>query len=782
MSTEVDRGISPRTLVGYCWPWTVRPGETLDFMVSTESGDASYHADLVKIICAETLADPRMFKEQALTASFNGEYKGRHQDTHIGSYVDIEASPVLDRLENFTVQAMVMPTFVAGGIRSRIGGPPLSTEEPTFQDQYLIARWDNRRGRGWALLLDAEGCPVFMIGDGAGLQRVRFDAPLIQDRWFLVVATYDAKERVASLTVRLASKSDVGWAGGSIRASLGGEQALIHEGPLRFAACTDGPGHGGRLKPAFCFNGRLDRVRLAADVLDEADALSLARAAAPDSQNRSVVGFWDFGIGMDSTTAQDLSGNELHGVVVNMPMRAVAGANWDGSVRDWRDCADHYSAIHFHDDDLYDAEWQSDFRYTVPEDLSSGVYAARLRQGEFKEYIPFFVAPLRGQTTASVALLLPTSTYTAYGNISTFTTQLKRKVERKNANGVVEVAEEDAACLMLQDAVDAEFLVRNLRTLGKGLYANHTDGTLFAVASQKHPNLTIKPNSIQWTLSSDTLIVDWLERKKVAYDVITDDLLHAEGFDLLKGYQVVITGNHPEYYSRVMLDAIEEYRDLGGRLMYLGGNGFFWVTSFNPHLPGAIEARRDLHYQGHWKSYEVRHAFDGEYGGMWEANGRAAQLLVGVSTTQNTVTWEATSPYRRLPDSYDPRAAFIFAGVDNEVFGDYGLLGGGGAGQEFDIVNPELGTPPHTLHLARADNFVSHVSMLDPKYELNGQKPFSDMVYFEASNGGAVFSAASMSWAGALSHNDYDNDVSRITENVLRRFIDAAPLVFERPA
>ena len=31
-------------------------------------------------------------------------------------------------------------------------------------------------------------------------------------------------------------------------------------------------------------------------------------------------------------------------------------------------------------------------------------------------------------------------------------------------------------------------------------------------------------------------------------------------------------------------------------------------------------------------------------------------------------------------------------------------------------------------------------------------------------------------WAGAMAWNGYDNQVARITENVLRRFLDPAPL------
>ena len=51
----------------------------------------------------------------------------------------------------------------------------------------------------------------------------------------------------------------------------------------------------------------------------------------------------------------------------------------------------------------------------------------------------------------------------------------------------------------------------------------------------------------------------------------------------------------------------------------------------------------------------------------------------------------------------------------------------------------------------------------------------ADLVFYETPAGGAVFSTGSIAWCGTLSHNDYDNNVSRITGNVLRRFLDATP-------
>ena len=51
----------------------------------------------------------------------------------------------------------------------------------------------------------------------------------------------------------------------------------------------------------------------------------------------------------------------------------------------------------------------------------------------------------------------------------------------------------------------------------------------------------------------------------------------------------------------------------------------------------------------------------------------------------------------------------------------------------------------------------------------------ADIVFFETGNGGAVFSVGSIAWCGSLSHDGYRNNVSRVTKNVLDRFVDPEP-------
>ena len=176
-------------------------------------------------------------------------------------------------------------------------------------------------------------------------------------------------------------------------------------------------------------------------------------------------------------------------------------------------------------------------------------------------------------------------------------------------------------------------------------------------------------------------------------------------------------------------------------------------------------------------------SFNGEVGGLWRNLGRPPQALVGVGYASEG--FDVSSYYRRLPGSFDPRARFIFEGIGpDELIGDFGAVEGGAAGLELDIADRLLGTPPHALTLAASENH-SNVYVLTPEELISNYpgtdgiespKVRADMVFFETPNGGAVFSTGSTAWAGSLGQNGYDNNVSRITGNVLRRFAADEPL------
>jgi N,N-dimethylformamidase len=234
-----------------------------------------------------------------------------------------------------------------------------------------------------------------------------------------------------------------------------------------------------------------------------------------------------------------------------------------------------------------------------------------------------------------------------------------------------------------------------------------------------------------------------------------------------------------------MLDSLQEFTQRGGRLMYLGANGFYWRIAFHSELPGVIEVRRAEGGIRTWAAEpgEYYHSFTGEYGGLWRRQGRPPNLLAGAGFTAQG--FDICSYYRRRSDSFDPRAAFIFEGVGrDEPIGDFGLVGGGAAGLELDRADPLLGTPPHALVLASSEGHsdlymvVCEEILVNSPHLTGSQSELvrADLVFFEMPAGGAVFSTGSIAWIGSLSHNGHDNNVSRITENVLRRFIDPRPL------
>jgi len=506
---------------------------------------------------------------------------------------------------------------------------------------------------------------------------------------------------------------------------------------------------------------RLREARFAGDLSDgRFDGRIADLSMAIDGRGYS----WDLSVEMAAASIPPSTGDralELH----QLPTRAVPGPRWDGSHQRWTDDPAQWDAIHFHHDDLYDAGWAATADLTLPPKLPSGIYAFRLVGDAGEDRIPFFVRPAARAATQDVALLMSSATYMAYAN----------------HRMLFEGADFVGARTRLRP--EHEY-VRQHPELGRSHYEKHPDGSGVMFSSRNRPVLQLRPGADGWNFTPDTDINAFLEHVGVGHDIIADEDVHHDGCDALAPYRVIVTCSHPEYWSTAMLDALEEWQRDGGRLMYLGGNGFYWRVAFSDAWPGAIELRRAEDGVRNWQTEhgENYHAWGGEYGGLWRRNGRAPNELVGIGFAAQG--FEKATYYVRDPGALDSRAAWILDGVDDEHIGTSGL-GGGAAGQEVDWWDSRLGSPEHAVILASATTFGP--DMLRTKEEFEGSVAFptpdpyvrADMVFYETPSGGAVFSVGSISWFGALARNGYDNDVARITENVVRRFAEPEP--FEPP-
>jgi N,N-dimethylformamidase len=736
-------------LVGYTDRLSAAPGETVQFLVS--STHRTYRADLVRLIHGDENPLGPGFKEAESEASFNGEYPGRIQPIVTGSYIEVPADPRLNLTGSLTLQAWVMPTTPRKGV------------------QGLLGKWSASDGTGYALMIDEGGDLALWLGDGRGqVAKVRSGVPLVAENWSFVAASFEAADGL----VRLVQRPVTTWTPPDYEAAVerivdvrgvaATEAPLVMAGTWRGA--TDEPARVGHL-----YNGRIERPRLWGRALTSEEVEGLAAGESPLSLERGLIAAWDFSREISTSRIVDTGPYGLDGATVNMPMRAATGANWTGDEVNFKRAPEQYGAIHFHDDDLDDARWDVDFTFTVLEGLPSGVYAARLQAGDDEDYLPFVVRPGAGAETAPIAYLIPTLTYLAYGS------------EHEIIGGPEVFPFYDRE----MHAAEYGYIAENRL---HSLYDDHGDGTGVCYASWKRPIVNMRPKALRSAFSSpehlaaDLYLIDWMEEKGFRYDCLADENLHVKGVALLRPYKVVVTGTHPEYWSGPMLDALDAYLAEGGRVMYMGGNGFYWVTGFDPERPHVIEVRR-WGGTGAWlaKPGEFYLSTTGELGGLWRNRNRALQKMLGVGFTAQG--FDYSRPYQRQPDGYDPRAAFIFEGIgEDETIGDFPslTLRHGAAGYEIDRADPALGTPPHALILATATGFsdsYQHVieeCLASSPHEGGTTQPLvrADIVYFEGPNGGAVFSTGSIAWSGCLSANGYDNNVSRMTENVLRRFAE----------
>jgi N,N-dimethylformamidase len=724
------------TLVAYVDPLSVAPGDELRLMVSAGS---AYDLALLRLV--HGARDPRGpgVREQEVDASW-GRLPGRPQRLPSGSYLWAPASPALD-VPAFTVTAWVLPTLAAGG-----------------RPRAIVARRDAAARRGWALGLDGEGRLAAWAG-GASEPLAVAGRSLAIGRWSFVGASFSPGQ----VTLTQAPVPD--WPVGSWRdhAAAEGPVDCAAVGLETTIAAWWSAEDGERVADAH-FNGRIDRPSIFAGA---AGAGALA-AGDPDRLGLAPLARWRPGRGPQGTVVEDGGPHRLHARTVNTPARGVPGCNWSGREVDFRLAPDEYDAVHFHDDDLTDAGWQPDLVWRVPRGLRSGIYAFRLTAGAEELRVPFFVRPPRGTAAAPAAVLVPTLTYLAYANV----------------NGA-EMVESAAGMSERRRPLDARHRWAARHKLCS-LYDRHRDGSGAYYASRRRPLVTITPDHVDpfigslWNLSADLCLIDWLEHEGIAYDVLTDEDLHGEGRALLERYRVVMTGTHPEYVTREMLEALEGWLAGGGRLMYLGGNGFYWVTAISPAEPHVIEIRRGPSGSRAWEvgPGELHLSSTGEPGGLWRHRGWAPQRLVGVGFTSQG--GGQGRPYEPCPQDPAGRGAFVLAGVEGRVDAD-GLNAHAPAGVEIDRADPALGTPPHAVVLASARGFSDRYQhVIEEVLVANSRQGGSveprvraDLVFFETPGEGAVFSTGSIAWCTCLAAGGYDNSVARVTGNVLRRFLGA---------
>jgi N,N-dimethylformamidase len=471
----------------------------------------------------------------------------------------------------------------------------------------------------------------------------------------------------------------------------------------------------------------------------------------------AIVAHWDFARGMMQQLVPGSGPRAADLTLVNAPRRAVTGSAWTGRVHDWRQAPAEYGAIHFHDDDIADCGWPLSGVLDLPDGLAGGVHVVRLENDAGVRHVPLFVRSRR----ARIVWLASTLSYLAYGNSLW-----------QSASGTA-----------WQAGFPADLALSS--RFGASSYSLHRDGSGIGLVSRRRPILSTTPGFLgeaiggQVLFNDDLRIIAWLDAVGEPYDVITDHDLHSEGASALAGHEVLVTGCHPEYHTRETLDAIEGFAARGGRILYMGANGFYWRVGLLPDMPHVMEIRRAEGGIRTWAEPpgEYHHQSDGELGGLWRRLGRPPNRLVGAGFSAQGSETE-TRAFVPAADAQKGRAAFLWEGVKSGPIGaDQGF--GAAAGYELDRADTALGTPPHAVVVARSAPFGPLTFPVNEE-RLTGELLATDdpcraeIVFAEGPNGGATLALGSIMAAGCLSESD---GLGRLAANALRRFVDPLPLV-----
>jgi len=273
---------------------------------------------------------------------------------------------------------------------------------------------------------------------------------------------------------------------------------------------------------------------------------------------------------------------------------------------------------------------------------------------------------------------------------------------------------------------------------GQNFYINFTSFPSKYILNTQRPFDLYLRNPVEETcqitrdhlLVGERLIWAWLEREGFHYDLYSDIDLHSqEVFDqYLKQYKIILISTHNEYWSYTMIDHLKEYIKNGGNVVSLSGNTIYKEVRFYGQslivLDGAY-----LRYQGF----------------------REEAVLGVAHDLRGFKTW---APYKVIQSDH-----WVFENThlkNGDFIGKDGLNVSpegvpGASGWETDKIYP--GSPQKAVLLAKG---------------INSGDGGANMVIYEESGRGSVFSVGSISFGGSLLVDDH---ISRITKNVINKFL-----------
>jgi hypothetical protein len=208
----------------------------------------------------------------------------------------------------------------------------------------------------------------------------------------------------------------------------------------------------------------------------------------------------------------------------------------------------------------------------------------------------------------------------------------------------------------------------------------------------------------------------WLNRRHPDVDIISDaELKRSSGRQLARAYSLLIFSGHHEYVTTHEFDAVTEFRNRGGNLIFLSANNFYWKIVIRGRVMYRLIKWRDL--------------------------GRPEASLLGVEYFHN--------------DSGEHRGNWIVRDAQRFAW----LLNGTGVGNGGSISNGGIEADRVTSSSPSSTHVVAEIP------NLYGRGLTAQMTYYETKSGAKVFAAGAFTLAGAIRQPK----VAQLMENLWTR-------------
>ena len=374
--------MSSSSIIGYVDPLIVAPGGRV--AVKTSCGQPTFTSKVLRILAGHDHPDAPPIAHQLIESIPQQSHQGKLQFSRIGSSIRIPSwsDEDLNHVDKLSISFWCQ-----------------ATRPHTSQEQFLFSSIDHAASSGFACLIDEFGSLRVRVGGSRKIQETPLCIRLPKGEWVRVTLSIDRLNKKLKVEFgRQAKLTDLG-----IKPQVFHEESDLVDSvnvasgkPLMIASdSVETRVASYRMKSA-TFNGKIDGFKI--------EAISAGRV-------ETLLDF-DFSFGIPTDEVRDVSGKNHHGTLINTPSRAVTGHDWDASQVDWTHASYGYGAIHFHDDDLDDAAWDTSFELQIDPDLRSGCYGVHVDNGVTVDIIPFFVRPDPNVIyPPPVALIMPTFTY-----------------------------------------------------------------------------------------------------------------------------------------------------------------------------------------------------------------------------------------------------------------------------------------------------------------------------------------------------------------------------------